>query len=591
MTHQIDILREIVIEKPPEDVDELRSGSYTIIEPSKPSSYYANNNKGSSAKIKQHLWLCLCYPFNFLLFFGILFSQACSPYCFQFCGNRWCYNPSQSTYTHTLFIIRNTILGWKNRFCCGISEKVGVLLYTWRVPSPPLFIFNEKSENPELLSFKRYQKEIKNMPPDSGLYRSIDGGGNRKEYPFLGQGGRGYSQTEPYNVIKIKPDTEELFNSLYLRKDFIPAINGTNSVATWFANVAIHDLFRSGNNRKRYGIDKPWVNMNSSYLDLQVLYGYNQSSMEKTRSYKEGKLVTYAEDRMDRIPESRAILELFRREHNYVCDKLRELYPLNFGSDEELYQQSRLIMGGVFINIIFRDYLGCIMFSENAEDGKPFMEFRQKYPGTRYGNHNTLNFNILYQWHSTIPLEWDPKNIPKIDTDEELRTLFTNMVSCKSGAHRPKNTPQFLKHATKSLIETARRCGAPRLNDFRRRFASPYRDFMDMCGDEEMAEILSGFYPSIEDVELVVGVQVEKSGSVGWGLPNTVEKSIMSDAFCTVYNDRFYTDDYRPEIYTEWGFTHTKNTNFADLLNRHLEMRIDRNLPLEKMKDWVPPNW
>ena len=569
MTNHSYNLTEIVIETQPKEVEELRSGSYTIIEPGKPSSYYKNNYQSIITGGRQYLWLCLCYPINFILFILILVSQSFSYCCLNICGNKWCYNPSQHPYTHTLYIIRNTILGWKNRFCCGISEKVGVLLYTWRVPSPPLFIFNEKSENPELLTFERYVNEIEDKPKYSGRYRSIDGGGNREKYTFLGQGGRGYAQTEPYNVIKVKPNIEELVNSLYLRKPFIPAINGTNSVATWFANIAIHDLFRSGNNRKRYGMDKPWVNMNSSYLDLQVLYGYNQSSMEKTRSFKGGKLIKYAEDRMDRIPESGAISELFRREHNYVCDKLKELYPFNFKSDEELYQQSRLIMGGVFINIIFRDYLGCIMFSENAEDGKPFMEFRQKYPGTRYGNHNSLNFNILYQWHNTIPLEWDPKNIPKMDTDDELKTVFTNMLQWKSGAHRPKNTPEFLKHATKSLIETARRCGAPRLNDFRRRFSTPYRDFMDMCGDEEIAEIISGFYPSIEDVELVVGVQVEKSGSVGWGLPKTVEETIMADAFCTVFNDRFYTDDYRPEIYTEWGFRHTKNTNLADLLNRH----------------------
>ena len=574
------------------DIDgHLMSGRYTITEPGKVSPYYDNNQDYLKRSIGRYIWLCLCYPMNFLLFVVIYIGQLCSPCCLSICGNKWCYNPSQHPYTHTLFIIRNTIIGWKNRFCCCISEKVAVLLYTWPIPSPPLYIFNEKVDNPELLDFKRYVNEMDNIPKYSGQYRSIDGGGNRKDYPFLGQGGRGYAQTEPFQVIQIKPNIEDMITRLYKRKSFIPAINGINSVATWLANVAIHDLFRSANNIKRYGMDKPWVNMNSSYLDLQVLYGYNEKTMKDTRSYKDGKLVKIAEDRMDKIPESRAIIELFLREHNYVCDRLKELYPFNFFTDEHVYQQARLIMGGVFINIIFRDYLGCIMFSENAEDGKPFIEFRQKYPGTRYGNHNSLNFNILYQWHSTIPLEWDPKNIPKIDNDEDLRSVFTNMLKWRSGAHRPHNTPDFLKRATKSLIETARKCGTPRLNDFRRRFTLPYKDFMDMCDDEEISNILSSFYPTIEDVELVVGVQVEKSSNVGWGLPNTVEKSIISDAFCTVLNDRFYTDDYNPKIYTHWGFNHTKTTNLADLLNRHLEMGIDRNIPLEKLAGWTPPTF
>ena len=41
-----------------------------------------------------------------------------------------------------------------------------------------------------------------------------------------------------------------------------------------------------------------------------------------------------------------------------MAEQLAQRYPAQFATDEELYQQARLIMGGVYINIILRAY-GC----------------------------------------------------------------------------------------------------------------------------------------------------------------------------------------------------------------------------------------
>lgn len=578
----------------PSDIENIETGlpaylkgEYLELPEHKPSPYQQSIIPDLLGKFVKS---CCCQPYQTCCFISVFIGQLSSPCCLSIMGNEWCYNPSQNPYSHTLYVIRNTLLGWYRRWCCGLNESVGVFLGSAFIPSPPPFIFNEKLDEPQLLSFDNYVKQVDNAPPYSGRYRAIDGGGNRKKYTFLGQGGRGYSQTLPFSVLSVLPDANQLAKRLLTRQQFHPAIHDTNSLATWLANVAIHELFRSGNNTKRYGFDRPWVNMHSSYLDLQVLYGYNQATMEKTRSYQDGKLKSYAEDRLNRIPESLAIIELLRREHNWVCDQLKKRYPYNFNKDEELYQQARLIMGGVFINIILRSY-GCMIFGENAPNGFGAWELRQRYQGDQIGNHNGLNFNLLYQWHNTIPKEWDPKNIPSIDKDDDLRKVFGNMLKWRSGAFGAHNTPPFLVPISAKLIETARRCGSPRFNDFRRRFASPYRSFEEMCGNSETARQLQEFYPTIEDVELVVGVQVEKPSTHGWGLPETVATAIISDAFSTIINDRFYTDDYTPEKYTPWGFQHTQTTILADLLNRHLQLGIDRNMPLEKLSSWKPPSF
>jgi len=67
------------------------------------------------------------------------------------------------------------------------------------------------------------------------------------------------------------------------------------------------------------GSDKEWVNLHSSYLDLQPLYGYSKTTADATREWSGGKLKAFAEDRMRRIPESRVIVELLRREHDHAA--------------------------------------------------------------------------------------------------------------------------------------------------------------------------------------------------------------------------------------------------------------------------------
>merc|ERR1712232_1398589 len=223
---------------------------------------------------------------------------------------------------------------------------------------------------------------------------------------------------------------------------------GQNAIATWFANVAIHDFFRSATGSDKVhtgGINKPWVNLHSSYLDLQVLYGWNEDIAKSVRTFEGGKLFKIAENRFNsaRVPGSVVIVKLLMMEHNYVCDELAARYPNEFDTDEKLYQQARLIMGAVFINLILRTY-GDQMFGENAPDGRGFAELRQnnfgcwpasgpaKHAATA-GNHVTFNFNLIYRWHTGIPEEWSATNVPPARTNDEIRKIISDELQWKAG--------------------------------------------------------------------------------------------------------------------------------------------------------------
>jgi len=567
-------------------------------------------------RVPDYCYLCLCWPLSLPVFLIIFLGQFLSTCCLPILGNAWCVNPSQITYVHALYVlqhtVKKTVTGWL--CCCGclVGLQPGIMVTTVLLPTPPSFLFDEDADVAYLMTFEEYVAKKKDtFPPYSGKYRAIDGGGNHPQYTFIGQGYRGSAKAEPFTILdpSVMPDPYVMQKELQMRAkgQFGKSPWGQNSLACFFANIAIHEFFRSATGRSSAHtnkIDKPWVNLHSGYLDLQTLYGFNKDLADSIRTFSGGKLKKVAEDRFDkRVPESLIILKLLMWEHNYVCDKLVELYPMEFDTDEKLYQQARLIMGGVFINIVLRQY-GDQMFGENAPNGEGFAELRQNFgywppfgSSQDVGNHSTITFNLIYRWHTSVPAEWSFANaMAPVQTKKEISDLFGKILQWEAGGFGPNNMPEdfFMRNINvpAEAVRDGRTCGAPRLNDYRRRFNAPYGSFMDMCGDEELAARVAKFYPTIDDVELAVGIQIEKCMAGGWCLPATAGMAIISDAFNSIRQDRFYTTDFKPEIYTEWGFIHAKTTILADLLNRHLDMDIDRDSMISRVPGWKgAPAW
>jgi len=585
------------------------------IKPGVRSRYYDGTGIISGEQLLPWCCICLQWPLSAPIWLIVFGCQFCAPCLWPILGDACCYNPSQISYVHSLVVIWQTFRhsAWKYLCCCGTFPALqpGVLFVTTLLATPPRFIFDEDKDVAYLMKLDEYIKAKQStFPPFSGKYRAIDGGGNNATYTFLGQGLRGYAMNEPYMSLdpSVLPDAAAMQKALQLRSTFKASPFGQNALSTWFANVAIHDFFRSASgsdNKYTGGIDKPWVNLHSSYLDLQVLYGWNKEIADSIRSFSGGKITKVAETRFanSRVPQSSIIVELMRREHNYVCDQLANRYPDTFSTDELLYQQARLIMGGVFINIILRQY-GDQMFGENAPDGRGFTELRQQNYGCwpscvkhaqTSGNHGTFNFNLIYRWHTGIPAEWSARNVPSVKTDEEIRKVLTDELGWASGGFGPNNMPAdlFVREISvpAAAVRDARINGAPRLNDFRRRFGLAYTSFEDMTGDPDVARELAKWYPTVEDVELAVGCQVERCMAGGWGLPETVGVAIVADAFSSIRQDRFYTTDYTPEVYTEWGYEHTKTTILVDLANRHLGMNIPRDTMISRLSGWQAPKW
>jgi hypothetical protein len=110
----------------------------------------------------------------------------------------------------------------------------------------------------------------------------------------------------------------------------------------------------------------------------------------------------------------------------------------------------------------------------------------------------------------------------------------------------------------------------PRYNQFRRLFhLKPVESFEELTGgDREAAEELRDVYDDVERVDHMVGMYAEPKPE-GFGFSDTAFRVFILMASRRLKSDRFFTRDYRPEVYTQTGLDWVENNSMRDLLLRH----------------------
>ncbi|MCJ1470995.1 hypothetical protein MMC07_009643 [Pseudocyphellaria aurata] len=467
---------------------------------------------------------------------------------------------------------------------------------------------------------------------DEFVYRTADGSNNNIMYPRLGAAGSSYARSVTPKTFSPHelPDPSTIFDALLARKG--PAKEHPNKISTTLFNIAtliIHDVFRTND------IDPSKVDT-SSYLDLAFLYGHNQEQQNSIRTFKNGTLKpdSFTEPRLLGQPPGVCALAIaFNRFHNYVVGELAKinengrfslpagLKPTDKGyesaelkRDNDLFQTGRLITGGLWVNIILFDYVKTIL-NLNRSNTKWTLDPRTNFDtvfdptGTPQGigNQVSVEFNLIYRWHSTISNKeqlWaedfyqqifpnqDPSTLPLerflaglrawaqgIDPDPGQRTfndlkrkadgsfetadlvsLVQSSTEDVAGAYGARNVPTIMKAIEILGIQQGRKWKTATLNELRKFFKlKPYTTFLEISSDPAVAEALETLYGHPDFVELYPGVCVEDAKIPmipGSGLcPGfTIATAILSDAVALVRGDRFYTVDYSPANLTNWGY-------------------------------------
>ncbi|KDN34438.1 hypothetical protein RSAG8_12470, partial [Rhizoctonia solani AG-8 WAC10335] len=210
-------------------------------------------------------------------------------------------------------------------------------------------------------------------------FRRADGSHNNIHVPSTGQAGTTYARTcqGQYRPAKL-PTPEDIYEKLLKApsKTRDPHPGGNSSLTFAFASLVTHSFHPD--------------------------------------AFSEGRIVFLP-------PASGALLVVWNRNHNLIADELmkkneqrrwRDPPPLaaeeRLAQDEEIFQTARLINCASFMSVVLNDYVAG--FLGVAREGstwnmEPFNEFRDtnhQPVGRGEGNHVSVEFNLLYRWHSVV---------------------------------------------------------------------------------------------------------------------------------------------------------------------------------------------
>jgi hypothetical protein len=311
---------------------------------------------------------------------------------------------------------------------------------------------------------------------------------------------------------------------------------------------------------------------------------------------------------------------LFALEHNAICDKLKQHNP--HWDDERLFQQARLVNSALLAKIHTVEWSTAILPREVLSTGLKtnwygrFSKLQNVFPkladndvfsgipGSPTEHHGvpftmTEEFVSVYRMHPLMP---DHFTILSADSGDGLANaelpelagrrgveflarfkpadLFYSLGVHNPGAVRLHNYPKFLQNLVQDSGERFdlgavdilrdRERGVPRYNRFRRLLhKQPIKSFEELSDVPAWAEELKRVYNNdVEMVDTMVGLLSEPLPE-GMGFSDTAFRIFLLMASRRLKSDRFLSQDYRPEIYTQDGIDWVEENSMKSVISRH----------------------
>jgi len=211
----------------------------------------------------------------------------------------------------------------------------------------------------------------------------------------------------------------------------------------------------------------------------------------------------------------------------------------------------------------------------------------------------TEEFVAVYRMHPLLPDDYPLRSVEDDALLEEatlrslsgqgaldaierysMTDLFYSFGRLHPGVVCLHNFPRFLQEFIRpdgNLLDMAaldilrsRELGVPRYNDFRRLLhLRPATDFHSLTDNPQWAEELSDLYGGdIERLDLTPGLYAERRPR-GFAFSDTAFRIFVLMASRRLNSDRFFTDDYTPEVYTKAGLDWIDDNTMVSVLLRH----------------------
>uniref|UniRef100_A0A4W3ISC7 Prostaglandin G/H synthase 1 n=1 Tax=Callorhinchus milii TaxID=7868 RepID=A0A4W3ISC7_CALMI len=370
------------------------------------------------------------------------------------------------------------------------------------------------------------------------------------------------------------PDAKLLAEKFLLRKKFIPNVRGSNLMFAFFAQHFTHQFFRTDFNRGP-GFTKAL----GHGVDLSHIYGDTLERQHQLRLFKDGKLryqvvkgdvylpsveavpikmkyprtvpsssqFAIGQDLFGLIPGLMMYATIWLREHNRVCDILKQEHPT--WGDEQLFQTARLVLLGETIKIVIEDYVQHLSGYYFKLTFNPELLFHGNF---QYQNRIAVEFNHLYHWHPLMPdtflvqgNEFSYEDFlfnTSVLLEYGLEGLVESFSKQKAGQiGGGKNIHHKVLHVAIRVIEQGRQLRFQSFNEYRKRFdLVPYTSFQQLTGETEMAGELEALYGDIDALEFYPGLLLEipqenalfGESMVEMGAPFSL-KGLMGNPLCS----------------------------------------------------------
>ncbi len=184
-----------------------------------------------------------------------------------------------------------------------------------------------------------------------------------------------------------------------------------------------------------------------------------------------------------------------------------------------------------------------------------------------------------------VPLE-QTRNADARGIEERysMRDLLFSFGVTHPGALVLHNYPHVLQNLNIPLLGTLdmgtvdvlrdRERGVPRYNEFRRQLQLKPLASIDALTDDlalraQLKRVYGNDAGAIERVDLLVGTLAESQRPTCYGFGETAFQVFTLMASRRLQGDRFFTDDFRPEVYTPEGMAWIAQASMKGLLLRH----------------------
>jgi prostaglandin-endoperoxide synthase 2 len=277
-------------------------------------------------------------------------------------------------------------------------------------------------------------------------------------------------------------------------------------------------------------------------------------------------------DRVNATPQTAMINTLFLREHNRLAAQFETANPT--WPDLRVFETARNCIVVMFIKVVVEEYINYINSSPIRLRALPQIAYGATW---NRANWITVEFALLYRWHSLVPqtMTWGGT------VHDGTTTLLDNTLLLNAGladayvdvsANRATqlglgNSASFLQNAEAKAVEQGRFNRLSSYAAYRRVMGKGVpKDFTELVGAsahpeeqrrrQALADELQKLYGNVENLEFYIGLFAEPR-QANSPLPDLINSMVAMDAFSQALTNPLLSRHV-------WGDEATRRNTFGD---------------------------